>query len=172
MNQEEFDCFYESLVFQKEIERMDVIEKLNYVISKKNGFNSKYNYFQKKLLAKIAEENIYEMQIEEILMKSFEDAPEEELDEVRDNIVDALLATRKESYKKLLGYIESEEFFDTEIDNYLLSPKPAVERLLSIHIMEDINPYFFDYNQNNNRTSIKTFEEEEEGAFVIHGVDI
>lgn len=174
MNQEEFDYFYKSILFQKEIEKMETIEKLNYIISTKEGFNFKYSYFQKKLLAKIAEENIYEMEIEESLMKSLEDASEEELDEVRDNIINALLATREELYIKLLIYIESEEFFDTENDNSLFLIRPTAQRSLSISIMENINHSFYDYNQNNNLTSTKIFEEEdeEEGAFVIHGVDI
>lgn len=182
MNQEEFDYFCKSIVFQREIEEMDIREKLNYIIGIRNGFNHKFNpryiYFNKKLSIKIAEENIYEMEIKASLMKSLEETPEEELDEVRDNIIDALLATREELYTTLLRYVENEEFFDTEND-HLLSPSLTLESL-SMHLTENMNPinhsYFFDYSQNNNQTSTKISEEEdeemEEGAFVIHGVDI
>ena len=123
---------------------------------------------------KIAEANIYEIGIEESLIKSLEDTPEDELDEVRDNIIHTLLATREGSYLILLRYFESEEFFDTE-NYYLLLPRPTLESF-SIPLTANINPYFFDYNQNNNQTSTKTSEDEEgemeEGVFVIYGVDV
>jgi len=121
MNQQEYDNLYQSILFQREIENMEINEKFNHQVSENS-------YYLKIIISKkIAKVNDNEIEIETALRENLKDNSsaysEEELSEIRINMIQSMLTERDESYIRSIRYIENEEDQSTilAINRYIAS---------------------------------------------------